>query len=75
MKNNFADVFSKLDTKDTGTETLKEVKAPRYKTTRQISAYVDSDALDFVKIKSLNRTQIINDAVIEYLKANYEYKS
>ena len=32
------------------------------------------DALiEFMKAKLLNRTQIINDAVIKHLKANYEY--
>lgn len=74
MKNDFISALKKLNKKDTG-NTLQEVSKPRYATTRQISAYVDADALDFMKSKKLNRTQIINDAVIEHLKANYEYQT
>jgi len=66
MKNNFTDALNKLSAKDTGT--LEEVKAPRYKTSKQISVYLSQDSLDKIKQRGLNRTQVINDAVAEYLK-------
>ena len=74
MKNAFENAFDKLNKKD-NSGAMQEVKETRYKTTKQISVYLDEGAIEFMKTKKLNRTQIINDAVVEYLKANYEYQS
>lgn len=74
MKNNFADALSKLSKKETG-NTLQEVQKRRYETTKQISVYLDMDAIEFMQKKKLNRTQIINDAVIKDLKVNHGYET
>jgi len=71
-KNNFAEALNKLKKDDKGA-TLQETTQPRYKTTKQISVYLDEDAIEFMKAKKLNRTEIVNTSVIEHLKANYEY--